>query len=274
MANNPLPVISREYKIVLDASHFKGGETGLLMNAQKFWVELTKSVHPAGALAQGNLNAVKKRRRICFYDTPDHVFFQHQHILRERVAEKGGKRELTLKCRHPDRYFAQSSDLRSRHIRSREMKFEEDIKAPFIQLYSHSMTGLLSGRVALEKINHIVRLFPGLSPIIAGHKLNETLVQVNKEKINELVIGEGFLQLGRSGESVAECALIAWYGSQGTNEDPLMIEYSFRYGNKKERYDGQTTMTAFNVFSLMREKMITWLAKENETKTGWIYAEK
>ena len=47
---------------------------------------------------------------------------------------------MTLKFRHPDRYVAESPSDEGRNIDTKA-KFEEDIKAPFVSLYSFSTSG-------------------------------------------------------------------------------------------------------------------------------------
>jgi hypothetical protein len=69
----------------------------------------------------------------------------------------------------------------------------------------------------------------------------------------------------------AECALIVWYDSKLDGGDPLIVEFSFRYGNKKEKYSGALSQTAYDVFIKIQAELEMWVDYDNATKTGFIY---
>ena len=268
MKRKLLPIISREYKIVLDAARFAGHETALLEKVQAFWSELSTLLEGA----TGHLEHIKTNRTIIFYDTPERVLYKHHLILRERKSADRDKREITLKCRHPDRYISQDRNMHVRHLRDAEVKFEEDIKSPFKQLYSYSSGGVSGKRDALWKIKNVVRLFPGLPEQLTENSENVAIEAVN-EPYQEVVVSGGFLSLGSTKSKPAECALIIWYNAAKQDSIPSIVEFSFRYGNRNERFDGHTAERAFDIFSLIQTKMTSWLGKSNATKTGLVFGD-
>src|SRR5262245_54624210 len=125
---------SREYKIMLQAPRFAGGEDRLIEAARAFWRDGTQVFGPAVLATHGDLTQIKDRRLIRFHDTAEHGLNRNGYIFRERADVAARKREVTLKFRHPDRFIARDRDMRGA-LRART-KFEEDIKPPFQQLYS------------------------------------------------------------------------------------------------------------------------------------------
>src|SRR5688572_4241081 len=151
-------VISREYKIVLKPENFSGNESGLKEKAHSFWADFQKIIKALINVTRGNLDVINKKREIRFYDTRDFILHKGNYIFRERKNFSDDKREVTLKFRHPDRYVSQNRDMRSRKKVKADTKFEEDIKAPFLTLYSFSTTLPITGKEELKKLKHIAKL--------------------------------------------------------------------------------------------------------------------
>src|SRR5262245_16190070 len=133
------PVISREYKMMLRAHLFAGDEPQLLTTAARFSEDLTHLIRPVALEMDGALGEVDHRRLITFYDTPQRLFQRNHYIFRARDDLTSGAREVTLKCRHPDRYTAQDRTMEVRKNGTEThrgkashviRKFEEDIKPP------------------------------------------------------------------------------------------------------------------------------------------------
>lgn len=122
-------VISREYKIMLQADKFVGAKQHVLEQAGAFWQSFKQVIEDFGIDTHGNLDTIKKRRVIRFYDakapcspgSTDAVFRLRDcngYVFRERKELDDGDREVTLKFRHPDRFIAQD--------RAMDAKEEED----------------------------------------------------------------------------------------------------------------------------------------------------
>jgi hypothetical protein len=91
--------------------------------------------------------------------------------MRERLAD--GKREITLKFRHPDRYLASDRDVRAARPKRAETKLEEDIKptfgsTPFTSLFSLSITQRVRNLERLDTVKDASRLFLNLRPLLSG----------------------------------------------------------------------------------------------------------
>src|SRR5688500_1145403 len=133
-------VISREYKVMLRPQRFAGGEKALRRAAGAFWRDFGRALDDDAVRAEGDLGERKEQRLIRFLDTPAQALNAGSYIFRERRALAGGDREMTLKFRHPDRHVAAARDMAPDSGGKARTKFEEDIKAPFISLYSFSTT--------------------------------------------------------------------------------------------------------------------------------------
>lgn len=98
---------------------------------------------------------------------------------------------------------------------------------------------MISDKSELRKLKHIVKLYPCLEEQIVKSG-DENILLVNDRVIQEIVIvGAGFV-LNDDPLVNAECALIVWYDSEAFKADPIIVEFSFRYGDKKERYNRET----------------------------------
>jgi len=265
-------VISREYKLVLKAEKFLGQEKDLLSKAQNFWKDCITTIDPSGTHTAGTFDKINGQWEIRFYDTSDLSLYHTNYIFRERRDLLSDEREVTLKFRHPDRYFSQDRDMLSRKIGSGELKFEEDIKAPFLQLYSFSSTQPVKNGLGFTKLKPVLKLYPGLKPQLNALGDNESLSVVNNLSVREMVITGSALILSEDPSVHAECALIVWYDANEPGKDPIIVEFSFRYRNKKEKYDRETTELAYSLFLSIQQGMKSWIDDKNPTKTGFVYA--
>ena len=262
-------IISREYKLVLKAKEFVGEESVLLEKSTLFWTSLNSvpELKCSGSLSEPGL-----RREIRFYDTDDSVLYHHNYIFRERKGEEDEKKEITLKFRHPDRYVSGDRDMLPKKIGKGSRKFEEDIKRKFQSLYSYSSSQSCKEEQAFERLGDISKYYPGIEKDIHHFDKDEKLHIVNSLQIRELVIKGGEILLCESPGEKAECALIAWYDLGNRGNEPLIVEFSFRYGNKKENYDREVSQNAYDLFLNIQEKLDPWLDKDANTKTGFLYA--
>jgi hypothetical protein len=110
-----------------------------------------KEIPPIGH-EQGNGSTLVKSKRILhrrhqLLVTKQLVLFNNspeasrrcKFLLRIRQEEETVEYNMTLKCRHADRYLAASYDLSSAN-KNAQMKFDEDIRTPFISNSSLSVS--------------------------------------------------------------------------------------------------------------------------------------
>jgi hypothetical protein len=130
MDNSNQQVTSREYNIMLKPTAYADLKKGLatLLDTDESQVDsdlpLKKNIE------------VKKSRRTWYLDTDSYIFNSNIFLFRIR-KEVTKLLDVTLKYRHPDRYFSAPHDLTSR-IKDLEIKFEEDITTPFTSKFSLS----------------------------------------------------------------------------------------------------------------------------------------
>jgi hypothetical protein len=219
----------------------------------------------------GQLDQVKTRRLITFFDTRQQHLNRSQYIFRERIEVDGGERQLTLKYRHPDRYVAQSRNMDARGGEDAKTKFEEDIKVPFVPLYSFSTT-IGIGDQKIDALDDIARLFPDIVESVPGFQREKPLATVNGFTTREVVLTGGTLQIGKTPKVDAECALIVWYEERARKHTkPVVVELSYRYGSKDENYSGGSARRAFEVFRLLQTKLGKWIDPKPRTKTSFVY---
>jgi hypothetical protein len=123
-----------------------------------------------------------------FYDTSDLCLDRNGYIFRERIDAASGQREVTLKFRHPDRYLAASQDLTPASAREARTKFEEDIKAPFQSLYSHSTTQGIGSKKNPNRLNDLCQLLPGLSQHLDHCRGSAAITTVGDLTVREIVL--------------------------------------------------------------------------------------
>lgn len=259
---------SREYKIMLKASRFAGDEAAAMGAARAFWREAADIFGPAVLFTTGDLAEVKANRLISFHDTPKQHLNRRSYIFRERADVDGQTREVTLKFRHPDRFVAHDRDMRCDG--KGKTKFEEDIKPPFQQLYSYSTTLPIAPDRKVDKLKDVLQLYPGLKSAITGFPADEPLERVDNFTAREVVIGGAGLQLGKKYNVWAGCVLVLWYDHANPG-DPVVAEFSFKYGDKDEAYGGGTVRRAYDVFQLLQTAFDGWIDRDSKTKTAYVY---
>jgi hypothetical protein len=229
------------------------------------------AIGPIARDTDGRLG-VQERRLIRFHDTADHCLRRNDYVFRERIDETTGQREVTLKFRHPDRYLAASRDLTPASSRDARTKFEEDIKAPFHGLYSHSTKQPIGGNKDLNRLKDPGRLFPGLPKQLDHYDDDETIGPVGALTIRELVLTGAHFRIGKSPGSQAECALIVWYDAAGDRQRPEVVEFSFRYGDGDEGYGGNAARRAYEIFQILQAPVLAdWVDPKGTTKTAFAY---
>jgi len=261
-------VVSREYKVMLRAARFAGREPALLAAAAAFWNDFSRSVQALIIDVNGSLRSVAKRRRIQFFDTASRDLTAAGYCVRVRRDVKDGTPEVTLKFRHEDRYLSESRRIRTR-VPDADIKFEEDIKAPFVSLYSFSATAAVGKRQQPSDLRSLVKLFPSLSRRLDHPRGKLPLSAIGGFTARELVITGTTFQIGRGPKVEAECALIVWYDDDKPANRPQAVEFSFRYGNQREQYGGGPARRAFAIFKTL-QSLTTWIDPHPRTKTRFV----
>lgn len=265
-------VISREYKVMLKKERFVGLQDDLLERAGDFWKTFKDSIQNIVFDTDGNLNKVEKQRIVRFYDSADHILRENNYVFRERVDLSTRKREVTLKFRHQDRYIAQDRNMAAADVGKGKTKFEEDIKIPFIKLYSFSTKQSISDGKSLNKLNDPAELYPDLKKRLKSYQENVVIDIVGNFTAREVVITGADFQIGANPKLEAECAIIAWYDEAGEKDRPVAVEFSFKYENEREEFDGLAAQRAFDVFCRIEGKLAEWLDTEGPTKTALVYS--
>jgi hypothetical protein len=266
-------VMSCEYKIMLHASRFAGSEDELRRQAQRFWAAYRQTIRQVVLDTDGDLDEVDRQRLVRFYDTPGQRLRQHDYICRQRQDEGSGEREVMLKFRHPDRYVAQDRHLDAPGGSRSDSKFEADIKRPFQTLYSLSSKQQLAPTRPLNTMHDLGRLYPGLPPTLDVYNAAEAITVVGGFTARELVLTGAAFQIGQGPKIEAECALIVWYDVAGSAPQPVVVEYSFRYGDKDERYEGEVAKRAYDAFQLLQSEALEgWVDNAASTKTAYVYS--
>ena len=264
-------VVSREYKVMLRPNRFTGDDGSVLQAAGAFWRDFTRATAGIAARTDGALARPGSQRLINFLDTRLRGLNAGRYIFRDRRDLGSDRREVTLKFRHPDRHVAANRDMdparKRKHART---KFEEDIKAPFVSLYSFSTTVRVGDGMSFSSVGDVARIFPDLCQQCETLGPEEPLELVNGFTARELVVGGGTMRIGRKPATEAECALIVWHPQQGRRTQPCAVEFSYRYGNDAEEYDG-ASRPAFEVFDALQTKLGAWVDPKPRTKTAFVY---
>jgi hypothetical protein len=263
------PVQSREYKVMLQPERFGGDEQSMLQDAGAFWRDFGAQTAGVVIEAQGDLHSIKTQRLITFFDTSKQLLNGSSYIFRERVDLESEKRQVTLKFRNADRFLAQDRTMDSSVVQGVKTKFEEDIKAPFVSLYSFSTS------VPLDKtppnLGELAHLFPDITERVEGFRESEPLAAVNGFTAHELVVEGGSLTIGKHPKVEAESALIVWYDHAGRKDTPVAVEFSYRYGDDDEAYAGTTARRGFQIFDVLQTQLKKWVAPEGRTKTAFVF---
>jgi hypothetical protein len=262
-------VVSREYKMMLRAARFGGPHKDLLTVAGQLWEDLAGALAPFVVSADGAFDTIGRQRLVAFLDSPDRRLWDSGYIFRVRRTLEGGRPEITLKFRHPDRYVAESRQMKSRHIRA-SIKFEEDIKAPFVSLYGFSTRGRVGRKNVPSTLADLAALFPDLTKRIGEVDGRDELRTVGFTA-REVVVTGPILTIGAKPRVEAECALIVWYEHGHADNQPVAVELSYRYGNSGGRYSGKVARRAFNVFEVLQRDLTDWVDPSSNTKTALVF---
>ena len=171
----------------------------------------------------------EKERKTWYLDTNTYeLYCNNNFLLRIRKEKKkSDEYDVTLKCRHPDRYISASHDLSS-SVKGIEYKFEEDIITPFISKFSHSASLKGEQKPDFNTMKDLIYVFPGLD---LGIDADESLSKVNNFEAIEISSEIGKITF--AGDKTVKAYLNLWYSS-AEEKTPLIVEFTFNYGAKEQ----------------------------------------
>jgi hypothetical protein len=291
MSRKPRPVASREYKMMLKAKRFEGGEKKVAQAAEKFRKAFAQSIRKFVVLTDGEVlggeefkRAKEKKQAIVqFFDTKARLLRASDFVCRRRQPLSGGKAELALKRRHPDRFFVSGSETGGE-----ETKFEEDIKATknqaFISLHSLSGKEKVDDDVTFQNLADIQRFYAPLKVELGeAYAPDQELERVGNFTAEQAVLEGPEFKLGENVE--AKCGLIVWYEKGGSFKKPVVAEFSFRYKAEDlvpdgtpeaevgEPYPPDIARRCFAILQALRNHrtMTKWVDLKGPTKTSYVY---
>ena len=264
-------VTSREYKVMLRASLFDGDEAAMRDAAGRFWSDVSRALADLDVPTSGAFESIKGMRLVRFFDTDAHFLHDDDYIVRERQDIATGEREVTLKFRHPDRYVASDRSMAAASTDGVRTKFEEDVKPPFVSVFSFSTTQPLESGAALTQMSDVAALFPGLAEALDDLPHDDPLVLVKDFVGREVVLEGAVLHLG-SRDIEAECALVVWYDEVEGDTTPVVVEFSFKYGDDEEQYRSSVAKDAYTVLGLLQNGLSAWVDPQPRTKTAFVYS--
>ena len=264
-------VTSREYKVMLRAELFDGDDGAMRQVVDRFWSDVSAAMAPLDIPASGDFSEVKARRLIRFFDTDEHRLHGDSYIVREREDAETGERQVTLKFRHPDRYIASDRSMDAAKAADVKTKFEEDVKPPFTSVFSFSTTQPLESGQVLKQLGDVAELFPGLSDALEDLPHDAPLILVKDFVGREVVLEGATLMLG-SRDMAAECALVVWYDERDQDTTPVVVEFSFKYGDEEEQYRASVAKDAYAILGLVHTGLESWVDPHPRTKTAFVYA--
>src|SRR5690349_3483366 len=217
-----------------------------------------------------------QERQAWYLDTNAYkLYCDNNFLLIIRKENNSEEYDVTLKCRHPDRYVSASYNLAS-SVESIDIKFEEDIVIPFISKFSLSAS--LKGKQIprFSTIQDVVTVFPGLD---LGIDTGEMLSKVNNFEVIEISSKIGKIKFSGDDTEI-EPELNLWYSS--TKDDkPLIVEFTFKCKAAKqdkaekmllEEYSHSLVLDADSFYqSLQKDKIVDKQTTKTKTKTDFVY---
>lgn len=264
------PVISREYKLMLNTDRFNNRAEGA---ANFFNLIRLLIARENGTIGEPD-EKEEKRRQTSYLDTPQFALRQSGFSLRLR-EEAPDSFQINLKYRASDRYLSAAQDLSS--AKKGKIKFEEDILPPFNSKFSHSNTVKTSAMPQLKTIEDVTFLFPGLKNLEIED--NTPFKIANGFIVVEVVRPLCTFQFVEN--DIIEASLSFWYLETDENF-PLVGEFSFTckaIENKKDKEEDKKedkleefrleTAAGANGFFRALQNHAGWLDLNATTKTSF-----
>ncbi|BCH19665.1 hypothetical protein MesoLjLa_65160 (plasmid) [Mesorhizobium sp. L-2-11] len=282
---------SREYKLLLEFSHFDANPTLELANS--FWDQRIKPTIE-GRLGKRGRNsraeewfATAEVKSVRFWDTSACLLTRCNYALRERVSNRkeGSRkqqREITLKLRMPDMFVVAATSLRG--AQGAKIAFEEDIAPLEVadQSYPTSKVAISTPRsirsrfslsisikgVASEPstLSYAAALFPTLLTNLEarGALASRSNQLQHGPAIQEHVFKGAKVRLASG--TTGEFALTIWHFAP---PEPVrgVAEISFKCGFENGTMPGAAAQRAFDLFIGLQEDLGNGLDLQHPSKT-------
>ncbi len=182
----------------------------------------------------------QKFRRTYYLDTPNFRLQSKNFFLRVREDKESNKYDITLKCRHSDRYISASYDLSS-SMKKSTIKFEEDIIAPHVSKFSISVNFEEYQEPEINNLEKLKTIFPGLHTQDLGDGILE---KVNKFEAKEISVKLGKISYnnnnkdGEDDDDEIKTFLNLWYSPKNKGK-PVIVEFTYDYAAIKKKEEGK-----------------------------------
>jgi hypothetical protein len=269
------PIISRELKLMLKAKNFDNGSKTI---KKKVIPAIKSQIQKQG----GNLyeDIEENECRVWYLDTQRHEL-NRNHNFFLRIREEQNRYDITLKCRHPDRYISASYDLSHpadhHRLKFKGFKFEEDITTPFYSKFSSQAKFEDHKKPEIKTFQDIISIYPDLKSLTITPDKN--LKKVNKFVAKEISYKLGDVVFGDGNKIVSEMSM--WYLSD-KDKHPVIVELDFDCNAQETAKPNQMSLEEFplsliknvnNLYSsLQREKIVD--LGISKTKTEFAYGSK
>jgi uncharacterized protein YjbK len=271
------PLDSRELKLILNPKRFQDLNNGI----DKFQQIVKSQIESLGGTFDKEKDPKIKHRRTWYLDTENFELKSKNFFFRIREEEGDKEYDVTLKCRHEDRYISSNYDLSNSIKTDYEVKFEEDIIAPYVSKFSMSGKYKDNENPEINSIGELKSIFPGLH----NHGLKEgKLKKVNnfEAKENSCKIGKFIFDNNDNSEkedNQIKTDLNLWY-LPDDERIPLIVEFTFDYSAKKRKNDTDKLLmeefpfslvqNAYEFYHALQDSRIVDL-ESSKTKTCFVY---
>jgi hypothetical protein len=228
--NTNIPILSksldsREFKIILKPNLFKEFNSGIKKIQEVIDTEVKKL---NGRFKSRDSDLKLKHRNTYYLDSSDFRLNSKNFFLRIREDKKSRKYDVTLKCRHPDRYISSAYDLSD--LKIYDTKFEEDIIAPHISKFSTSVNFEQDQKPKFNSIEELGSIFPGLISYDIGHG---KLSKVNNFEAEEISANLGKIvydgkKNNNKDDNKVTLLLNLWYSPKDESV-PAIVEFTYSY---------------------------------------------
>ena len=227
---------SREFKLILKPKIFQDLNEGI-KKVQKI---IDKEVEMLNGKFIPDSDLKQKFRRTYYLDTPNFRLKSKNFFLRVREDKESNKYDITLKCRHPDRYISASYDLSS-SMKKSTIKFEEDIIAPHVSKFSISVNFEENQEPEINNLEKLKTIFPGLHTQDLGDGILE---KVNKFEAKEISVKLGKISYnnnkdGEDDDDEIKTFLNLWYSPKNNKGKPVIVEFTYDYDAIKKKEEGK-----------------------------------
>lgn len=215
---------SREFKLILKPKLFEDINAGI----KKVQNVIDKEVERLNGRFKPEQDLKLKQRKTYYLDTFDFGLHSKNFFLRIREDTEPPKYDITLKCRHPDRYISSAYDFSGSLIH--KVKFEEDIIAPHVSKFSTSVNLEQDQEPNFNSIKVLKSTFPGLSSYDLG---DGKLLKVNNFEAKEISVSLGKVAYDRTkgkneDEDKIKVLLNFWYSPKDKSL-PVIVEFTYSY---------------------------------------------